>query len=234
MGFGSIFRQSWKDYKNNFKTIFWLMFVFYLIPFALLTFFQIYSGFDAGAGFSAGLIFWLIVLLGVMFFAGLFYSLGIMAASLFKKKFSFSESAGYAKKHYWRYFGFVILIFIYLAVLFLLLIIPGIIFSVFWAFAPYIFIYEKKGIHESLRESFRLVKKRWWKTFGYGILMILIVLAIGIVGGIVSGIFSFFLHGQGYTAVDALINAVVNFITLPLMILFFKNFYFEMKKSRKK
>jgi len=231
MGFGKIFGESWRDYKRNFKAIFWLMFIFYLIPLFLFTFVPVFLGFDIEQGFSGGVVGLLVVLGLVLFFSGLFYNLGIMAGSLFKKKFSFSDCIGYAKKFYWGYFGFIILLFIYMAGLFLLLIIPGIIFMIFWAFSPYVFVYERKGIHGSLRRSFQIVRKRWWKTFGYTVLLILIVLAIGFGAGLILAVFSFFLGSTIYAIIDFLVSSAVSFVMTTLMILFFKNFYFEMRKS---
>ncbi len=186
----------------------------------------------------------LIILIFIaIFLLSMFAYIGITSASLKKEKFSFKDIIENGKKHYWGALGFSIVSVIFLAGLFLLLIIPGIIFSVFWAFGFYVFLNENRGIIESLRRSFYLVKGKWWKTFGYTILFFLIFYVITLVFGlpgliarlaVLSGYNFSFNAAVGVGIVDWVLSLISVFITYPLAILFFKNFYFEMKKEKKK
>lgn len=75
-----------------------------------------------------------------------------------------------------------------LAILFILLIIPGIIFSIYWMFAGYFVLFRGKGIFESLKESMNLVKDNWWRSFGYMFIVTLIVIILMIIVEMILGI----------------------------------------------
>lgn len=126
---------------------------------------------------------------------------------------SFQEISYRSKKTFWRYLGFSIVFGVVLSLLYLLLIIPGIIFTVYWIFAALIFIQDRVGIFESMRRSKELVRGRWWKVFGYGILMIIVVMVVSIVLNLIPFI-GFFLS-----------VLIVN----SFSIIFLKNFYFLLK-----
>lgn len=77
------------------------------------------------------------------------------------------------KKAFNRFFpqlGTSIIQTILLFLLFLLLIIPGIIFSIYWMFTPSIVALRNKWAFDGLKYSKKLVKGKWWKVFGYSIL----------------------------------------------------------------
>ena len=125
--------------------------------------------------------------------------------------------------------------------------IPGIIFAVFWIFAGYVLISENKGIIESFKKSYGIVKDNWWKTFGYAILFGLVLFLISIVFSIASGIINFAIQlpfGFGLTEqipfyisvltsiVEQLFKLGASLISIPLGIMFFKNFYLDMKNRK--
>lgn len=55
----------------------------------------------------------------------------------------------------------------------LLLIIPGIIFSVWYGFSKFVFLNQNVGIVESLKESKKLVVGRFWNVFGRTIVFVI-------------------------------------------------------------
>ena len=134
---------------------------------------------------------------------------------------------------------------IFLGFLFLLLIIPGIIFAIYWIFAAYVFFGEKKGILYSLRKSMEIVKGRWWRVFGYSILMILIMVGINIAASLITlpTTIIYLINltmGQEISSGLFILNSILeviagfvgNLISIPLFVLFFKNLYLDMKKSK--
>ena len=260
MRFGEIFSLSWKEYKKNFKVFATILILLSFIP-AIITYiisipFTLeYLKLGAQPTFSEILAIYLsskyllVFIFGIIsFILGLWMSASLIYNSLYRKKeMSVKETLAGGRKYFWKFFGFSIVYFIFLALLFLLLIIPGIIFLVFWIFASYIFIGENKGILESLKISKKIVKGRWWSTFGFLLLFGLIAIGISIVFSIVPGIISIVI-GLAYLTspssippptvitinfISQIFSLLANLITTPLGILFFKNFYLDMKKTAK-
>jgi len=193
----------------------------------------------------------------------------IISALLKGGKFNFSEAVKLGKKNYWRLFAFLIVYIFFLACLFVpgalliacvlwqflepyflilaaLFVILGITFMVFWIFGYFVFIDNgSKGIIKALKDSYRLVKGRWWKTFGYYILfsliMFLIILCFSIPSLVIQGIVSAEIAKAQlslgmYSAnlwVSQICEILSFFIVFPLSLLFLKNMYLEWKKRRK-
>ncbi|HOF44313.1 MAG TPA: glycerophosphoryl diester phosphodiesterase membrane domain-containing protein [Candidatus Pacearchaeota archaeon] len=263
--FGSLFDKSVNEYKRNFKPILKLVLIFLGIilvlaflfnSITLITderIFNIMSNPLLIGQYNQGTIklpiYYDIVSISlniVYFFLALFVGVGLIAVSLKKDKFSYKEILENGKTNYWRYFGFTIVVTIFIMLLFLLLIIPGVIFAVYWVFAAYVFLEKKQKIIDSLKESKRIVKKRWWKTFGYMILFGLVTLAFVLILSIIklpigipvllktissSNISLGLLLGS--LTLNLIYDFVIALVVTPMFILFLKNFYFEMKNSVK-
>ena len=88
----------------------------------------------------------------------------------------YNKTSSLALKRSASYLAFLIISFLLIAIGLVLLIIPGIIISVYLAFGAYLVI-DGMGPIESIKESFRLVKGRWIATF-------LILTILGTVEGI--------------------------------------------------
>ena len=263
--FGSLFDKSVNEYKRNFKPILKLVLIFLGIilvlaflfnSITLITderIFNIMSNPLLIGQYNQGTIklpiYYDIVSISlniVYFFLALFVGVGLIAVSLKKDKFSYKEILENGKTNYWRYFGFTIVVTIFIMLLFLLLIISGVIFAVYWVFAAYVFLEKKQKIIDSLKESKRIVKKRWWKTFGYMILFGLVTLAFVLILSIIklpigipvllktissSNISLGLLLGS--LTLNLIYDFVIALVVTPMFILFLKNFYFEMKNSVK-
>ena len=138
---------------------------------------------------------------------------------------TYKESIKGGLNYFWKYLGLSIVLIIFLFLLFLLLIIPGIIFLIYWLFAPYVLIAENKKIMESLKRSKEIVKGRWWHVFGYFLLFSII---LGIILFILT-IPNFFLSSG---ILKLIINQVYTLISVPLSLLFFRNFYYDLIKNK--
>jgi hypothetical protein len=261
--FGKLFNKSFEEYKGNLKELmkFMLIFVGMLLVVATLfdiivliadpEIFEIMSTPELLDQFNQGNIelpFYYVAITSIFslvtLFLTLFISAGLISTSLKKSKFSFKEIVENAKSRYWQFFGFSFVLGIFILLLTLLFIIPGIIFGVFWVFAAYVFFDEKKDIMGSIKESKKIVKNRWWKTFGYILLFGLVSLLIIIVASIIQlptsvmtllSVISGSKMSLGLLIASSILSLIYTFVytavITPLSALFFKNFYLEMKKS---
>jgi hypothetical protein len=262
MVFEDYFNQSWKEYKTNFKSIFKFVLIFYGL-FLILRFLVdvIWVGFDekvrdfvlnpeiGKSMFEASVsylsISFLLSIIGILL--SLFISGGILAVSLKGKRFRFEDIVSEGKSFYFRYFWFNIVLGIFLVGLFLLLIIPGIIFSIYWIFGVYVLYDEREGILKSLKKSRNIVRGRWWGVLGNGILITLIGVVFSLVISLIllpTQIFMM-MQNSGSIAipywifmVNLFLGYILDFVTtlvfVPFSILFFKNFYLDLKSSKKK
>lgn len=76
--------------------------------------------------------------------------------------------------------GLMIIMGIILMVGFVLFIIPGIYLMVVLSLSIPALFFERKGIIESMGRSFRIIKGKWWSTFGIGFIAYLVAQAIAV------------------------------------------------------
>ena len=243
-GFGDLFSESWNEYRRNFKLFFmlllWLVFVpaliIFIIGMGLPDVSDVANPIDAlKILFSSPFTYILAVLGFVKIILYLILSVSLIYFVFYNKRIkSYGEAIRGGMNYFWGYLGLNIVLVFLLFFLFLLLIIPGILFLVYWTFAFYILIGENKGIWESMKESKKLVRGRWWKVFGYALLFFLILAAISLVLSIPSIIVGL-VTSKGNIFVSALsliTNWIISLLFTPLSVLFFKNFYLELKKGK--
>ena len=100
--------------------------------------------------------------------------------------------------------------------------------SVRVVFAYYsLFSGETANSKAALAESIKLAKGNWWTILGYaimaGVVMMLVIIALGIVAGILGAI-------VGNLHFMLFLNALIQAIAFPLPVLFYYTFYHNMKK----
>ncbi|MFZ2456112.1 MAG: hypothetical protein WAX07_06520 [Candidatus Altiarchaeia archaeon] len=126
----------------------------------------------------------------------------------------------------------IILIF-----LFLLLIIPGVIYSVYWSFALYAVALGGKSGKEALSYSKKIVQNRWWTVLGYAIVFGIIgfILTIPIV--IALGFFRWALTDPASSiALDAasgILFSLAGSLTVVMQIIFYLNCESNIKSAKK-
>ena len=245
MRFNDIFSRSWQEYKKNFKLFLKIYSVFYLIPLLVLSLFAVLISLQENL--SAGLsVLYIIILIGVLFFS-YWLHLTIYYISIYNEKnLNFKKAVKNSLNYFWKFLGLGIVLSLALLGLSILLIIPGIIFMIFWMFSPYVLMKENKKIIESMKTSKKIVKGKWWSVFGYFILLILIIISISLAFFIPAVIINFAIilltassETPGLSVVISteiisfIFRLAATLITTPLMILFFKNFYLDLKASKK-
>lgn len=260
--FGKLLSHSWAEYKSNFNLIFKIFFILYIIPSLAVSLFVLYclsgvnerlsaiittEGISATAAVEAIkeiflseapalTIFAVLILISVVL--GFIMSLTLInfsfSLSLRKKQSKLkttSQAIKSGSKYLGRYALLVIAVSLALVGLYLLFIIPGIIFTIYWLFAAYILIGENKGVIESIKRSKAIVRGRWWRVLGYYLLLILVFTGISLIfsipGSILKAIFQ-------STVVYNIFSLASYTITIPLGILFLKNFYLDLKATKKR
>ncbi len=242
LSFGSLFSKTFNEFINKFKIIWKSFFFLYLLPIIVLivvivlvmiiTFPFITISGNSIADFASDavglvigeelpvggvtlaiffVVFVIIIVILTVLLSLSYFHVGLSEEDEPDFSFIFDKT----KQTFWKFFGLCIFMCFVLFILFCLFIIPGVIFLVFWIFATYILIDRNTRVFTSLNESRQLVKGRWWRVFGYSLLI-----------GFITGIVGFVL---GLIPVFGLI--VSPLITTPFAILFMKNFYLDLKKD---
>lgn len=238
-GFGELFGLAWRDFSDNFNLSLKLGLLLYFIPqiIYLLALYFIVGSFDVNdANITKFFNPIFLILILVLFLAGVLLSLVLVYAVLYNKKnLTLKSSIKQASKFYWKFLILSIVVGLALFGLFILFIIPGIIFMIYWLFACLILVNEKKGVIQSIKESKKIVRGKWWRAFGYWILLSLIIIGISIVIGMVTGLFNSILFNisvYAYVVVRALLGMLSTVIVSLLGIAFLKHFYFDLKETK--
>jgi len=234
--FRQLFNESLSEFGSKFKTILKSFLFIYFIPifilggillaFMVVSYPGLVDGVSSGVtafnffqtGMSITFIIFTILFAVVFVVLTLFLNISYIYIALSKKNnLSFSEIFGVARKFFWKYLCLTIILVVFLIILYVLLIIPGIIFTVFWVFASFILIKENTSAWEAMKRSKQIVKGRWWGVFGFGLLLVIIAIIVSLIFDVIPFVGSF----------------VSNFIMLPFAIIFLKNFYFNLKENMK-
>jgi hypothetical protein len=115
------------------------------------------------------------------------------------EEFSVRNVFSTAWKKYWAFLLISIVIFFLYAFGFVLLIVPGALFAVWFAFSKFIAIEKGTGLKESLLKSKELVKGMYWKILGrliiFGLFIILIEVILTVIPYGLGSVFSSLLGG---------------------------------------
>lgn len=168
-----------------------------------------------------------------MFLVSLVFVISIYqtAASTIGNKPSLSLNRQLSKsaKKYWSFLVANILLGIIVGAGFILLVIPGIIFAVWYFSALYIMATEDVSAMTALDNSKKLVAGRWWKVLGY---LIVLGLMVGIPVVIISIPINLALSiPLGQQSSGAIISALVTFLVGPLEYIIIGLIYNDLKNS---
>lgn len=170
-----IIQQSWKVYEENFKTILKItVWGFLAMTFGSIGVYFVdllFTGHLIVKGFLSFLVNLPQILIALWMTIVL---IDFVNKLLGNKKAALSESINKSFKIFWPAFLLSIIVALIETAGFILLIIPGIIFTVWFVFAIYEMILNKKNISDALKTSKELSKNRWfpvaWRYFAPGLL----------------------------------------------------------------
>ncbi|MHB8903701.1 MAG: hypothetical protein ACYC40_01175 [Patescibacteria group bacterium] len=134
------------------------------------------------------------------------------------------------KKYFWSYLWLSVLTTIFILLWTLLLIIPGLIFSIFYSFAVYAFFFEDLKGMAAIKRSISLVKNYWWAVFGRFIVIAFLL-------WIFTMIISIPLHFTDdksifFSAWNSVVQ-IINFLIGPISLLYFYQIYQDLVKIKK-
>ena len=229
--FGDLFGRAWGVFKSKFALLVSLVFVFSFIPNLIYTFWaesregiwdaevipatvEIYKDIFVTV---PGVV--IISVLSILMTVSVIYLLNVKS----KKVMSFGEAIRGGSGFLWSGILLTLLLIVFLIPLYLLLVIPGIIFSIYWVFAFNALIIDKTSVRKSLTKSHEAVVGRWWKVFGYLILYILIIIGVTLVGGLI-----FLPLG----IVGDILNLALASLVSIFGLVFFNEFYLALRKKK--
>lgn len=230
--FGDLFQESWETFTSKFALLGLIGVIFSLIPNSVFSLWEnsrtsylpqnatpTLTQMIAEAKAISPWIFALF-LFSTFFTVAIIYALNIKDN---KKKVGLGFVMDGAWKFYFSALLLSVLLYVFLIPLYLMLIIPGIIFSIYWVFAMYVLVNEDRGVMDSLKGSYNTVKDNWWITFGYVLLINIVLFFVTIIPSV---IFQFL--GDLGIVLD---NAFATLASI-FMIIFFNAFYLSLKESR--
>lgn len=222
-----LLQESWNLFKNNWK----LLLGIFAVPGLVTATFDYLTATDAQAEmFMTTYTVWFVLLLVAMIVLLMLMSVGMYKAVSEPMTTTIEGAYRFAAKYFVQYLVLSIMIGVVVMLGFIALIIPGIIFAVWFAFAYLVLIFEgKKGV-EAMKASKEYVKGNWWKVFGrfvvLGIAMILLSIVTGLLGYM---LFSMFLGVNLATALSSLITSA---IAMPIATAYSYLIYQDLKRLK--
>ncbi len=176
---GDFIVDTTQQYMDNFKIIFMLLLVI-VLPINIITFllFGNASTPTVNFGFTNIIILFILSAISLVSMISIAYAI---KQKIDKKSCDLKEAITFGFNKLMPALGTMILLFIFVFLLSLLLIIPGIIFAVYWTFALYVVIFKNVSGNSALSQSKELVQNRWWKTLGFLFIIGLIPTLIGFI-----------------------------------------------------
>jgi hypothetical protein len=222
---GEILSLAWQKYTDLFQTILVIILIIYIPINIILGFVPIDDSWE-------GILLYYRVIQLLEGFIGIIATMAIAFAvkqSLEGKRIEFGPAL---KKALFKWpYAFVtnLILGIFLLGLFLLLIVPGIIFYVFWMFTLYVVVLKDIHWKSALDYSRSIVKGRWWTVFGYSIVFGLI--SLGVALGL--GIITIFVPETYFTTlvIDTVLDIMIAFFTVVYAVFFINFDYTKMKET---
>jgi len=212
----NIVSESWKRFTENFWKIFGITVMVYFPGNIILAFIPIDESVDSLQQ-NLGIIQVYEVFVGVLATMAIAY---IVKNTIDGKPVSASEALKKSLSRWGAALGTYIVLGIFLFGL-MLLIVPGIIYGVYWMFVILAVILNDKSGKDALDYSKAIVMGRWWTVARYTIALFILIVFVGLLGGIPSA----FLPDHVVTSVvsDTFVDVILSYSTVAFTI-FYINF----------
>lgn len=197
----ALFRESWALYRGRFSRLIGT------------TFIPILTSFIGGLFLVSGV--GVLVGLGIIFIiAGIVLNLiaYIAVIYIFKDDVNIGRAYRLASQKFFPYLWIVILTSLITLGGFILAVIPGIIFSVWFTLAPFILVAEDKRGLEAALKSKEYIQGHWWAVLGRLIVFVVVLLVISFAVLLPAGLIS-------KEAAD-IVNVVLQIVLLPFAFAF--------------
>lgn len=165
-----LIKKSVEIFFKKENLVYFLKIYLLLVPFSIFFLFE-NKFFDSLTGLpynlQLGIIFGIVGLIYIL--VQFFISLaGIEAIRRVVEggDYSVGQTFSFARKNLWEFSLVSILVFLAIFGGAILLIIPGIIFAIWFSFSKFVFVDQKSGVIESMKKSRQLVKGKFWAVLG--------------------------------------------------------------------
>lgn len=230
----------WKNLKQIVRVYLWGILFTLLPPAIVLLFFSLlfvlmsqFVDMDSYQRVNSAAIFAVFFLLSMLF--SLYFSIRTYIAFflLVKRDYQgeplkiFKET----KEFFWSYFGLAVLTAVLILLWSFLFIIPGIVYSVFYSFAIFVFFFEGQRGMAAIRRSRDLVKGYFWPVFGRLLLIGLFLYLLNFLLFIPSKIFM-----EDGVWLLSLLNSlaqIINFLIGPIVLIFMYRIYQDLVAIKK-
>lgn len=219
--------KTWWEHLMKFVMIFVWSVVYAFIP---LIIFVVMTILDSGFGQANPVFSVATVIIGVAasLVATYFGIRGqIGAYLLIKKGYTGDEKAIFAETEpwFWSYLGLSLLTALFVLLWMLLLIIPGIVYAVFYSFASYVLFFEGLKGRAALKRSIEIVKGYFWPVFGR---FLLVGLLIGAISAAVASPLDILAEKSTLWYLYNSVVQVTNFLIGPIFLIYGYNIYQEL------
>ena len=226
--FGNLWNESIDFFKKNFLVLFLVGFFLYFIP----RFYIGYNNFIIDPREftdNSQLIAMIISLAATSVFSAILTVTVAYSIKIRKRALTFGEVLSGASKYYINAVILSIILAVALVFLFMLLVIPGIIFLIFWVFSLYVLVLEDTKIIESMKKSMEVVSGRWWNVLFMIVFVLFVMWFINVVLLIALNLFNFFglFGGSSFLITTNLISM----ITTLFSSIFLTNYYLALRKN---
>lgn len=188
-----LLRESWNIFKKNWK----LLLGIFILPGLVTAVFDYRTATEEqAAAFMGAFPIWFILLLVAMVAFLMLMSVALYKAVAEPQTTTIEGAYRFAGKYFPQYLVLSFMVGTVVMLGLIALIIPGIIFAVWFAFAYLALIFEdKKGV-DAMKASKEYVRGNWWKIFGRFVALGGVLLVVSIATGLI-----------GYTLLTSLMGA---------------------------
>ncbi len=222
---GALFGGAWSLYKSRFGTLIGIVAVPLLLSFA-----SVLVAAFGGAGFVTGMSVWIAGIVGIV---GGILSVVAYIGLVYALREPIGFGAAY-RRGFSRFFSYIwVSILMTLIVIggYVMGIIPGIVFSVWFVFGTFTLLLEEKRGMEAILRSKEYVRGYWWPVFGRMLLMMLAAFAIALIIGIPAGSFSG-KPDEEVNVIGALASAVMQILLTPFIVAFLYTLYEHLRGAK--
>lgn len=206
-----------------FKTNPQLFIGIYLIPGLLTLIFTLFIDYEGSLHMMQPMSIAITAVLWIaMMVASIFMAIAMIYAVM-NSQISVLSAYQSAKPFFWRYVVLSILVSLSILVGFILLIIPAILFFVWFTFSYYVLINENISGIDAMKRSKALVSGRWWAVFGRLVALMLLGLIMGLAFGFIGSLGSMFVSEVFFGIVNLILNAILAPISVAYLYLLYKD-----------
>lgn len=218
-----LLKDSWSIFTQNPK----LFLGIYFIPATLVILLEMVGIYTKYPGPPTGLeVLLMLIVMSTIFAVFVLAGVAMIKAVSDPTGVTIQEAYDFAQPFFFQYIWVSLLSTVIIGLGFLLIIVPGIIFTFWFAFSYYVLVFEnKKGI-AALKKSKEYVKGHWWAVCGRYLFLIFIALLFSIVVAILAATL-----GNAFGEIAAVvISIILSAIIAPIAVGYSYFMYIDLKK----